>query len=138
MSKKPANKNQAILPGMEQALCACGCNTYFMRVSRGRKRLYLNDTHKKRVARRKAEARRTETRVFLTPKGIWTAEELAGARYDRVWELLTLNEQWVYELSRQHPAGTFGFWEAVNKLQRRAKAGMFTLDEALNAEYEND
>lgn len=108
-----------------------------MRVSRGRKRLYLNDTHKKRVARRKRQARSTDTRVFLTPKGIQTAEALAHADYARAWDMLTLDEQWVLELASKHPSGTNAFWQAVGSLQRRAGQQQFTLIEDLNVEYEN-
>lgn len=124
-SRSKALTNQTTLPGMEQALCACGCNTYFMRVSRGRKRLYLNDTHKKRVMRRKRTERQTETRVMLTPKGLATAEALASAQYSRVWDMLSLDEQWVHELSQKHPNGVAAFWKAVATLERRAQVGTF-------------
>lgn len=135
MKAKPAN--HTALPGMEQALCACGCNQYFMRVSRGRKQLYLNASHKKRVARRRAQQRQTETRVMLTPKGIATAEILANTKYERIWEMLSLEEQWVHELSTHHPAGVAGFWKAIAMLQRRAELGQFASFAEIVAVYEN-
>lgn len=138
MSRSKIQANQTILPGMEQALCACGCNTYFMRVSRGRKRLYLNDTHKKRVMRRKRTERQTDTRVMLTPKGIALAEKLSGRDYTKVWGALTLNEQWVLHLGTQHPEGLQAFWEAVSSLMRKETTlYLEAVSEELDAEYEN-
>lgn len=66
---KPASTNQMVLPGLEQALCKCGCNEYFMRVAKGRRREYINATHKKRAARRLAKERRVDTPVRLGPLG---------------------------------------------------------------------
>ena len=61
--------NQIMLPGLESTLCACGCNKYFMRSTRGRKRQYINATHKKRAARALAKQRQSNTRVRLQPLG---------------------------------------------------------------------
>lgn len=120
MKTSRSNTKQQTLPGMEQALCACGCGNYFMRVTRGRKRMYLNDSHKKRVMRARRKARQTDTRVMLTPKGIARACELAGRNIAALWEQLTPDEQWVLHLAEQHPSGAEAFWYAVETLQRQA------------------
>lgn len=137
MTSHSKTTNQATLPGMEQALCACGCGRWFMRVTRGRKRLYLNDTHKKRVMRAKRQQRASETVVRLTPKGIKLAERIANTSYTALWDMLTPDEQWVLHLAEQHPSGMLAFWQAVATLQRRADAELAPMREELESEYEN-
>lgn len=122
-----SNLQQTTLRGYEQAQCQCGCKEYFMRRTDTRPALYKNPTHKKRAARARARARSTETRVYLTPKGIKRASELAETNYTRLWDMLTIEEQWVLELANRHPSGTYAFWYAVETLQRRAGLQAFTL-----------
>jgi len=126
--RKPKHVNQATLPGLEQALCACGCGEYFMRVTRGRKRLYVNDTHKKRVMRAKRKERASETVVRLTPKGQAFVDRLAGREYESYWETLTNDEQWVLHLANQHPSGARVFWETVMFLYNMPKSYLDEID----------
>lgn len=63
------SKAQQTLPGIETALCACGCGQYFARAKQPNPARYCNPTHKKRAQRAREKARRSETRVKLTPKG---------------------------------------------------------------------
>jgi len=137
-SRSKIPTNQTILPGMEQAKCACGCGTYFMRVSRGRKRLYVNDTHKKRVARARRSARQSETTITLTPKGKLLAKTLAGMPFGDVWDNLDMDSQWTLHLASQHPSGSLAFWESVMKFIKRPNAWLDELRAALEVEYEDN
>lgn len=122
---KSGNTQQGLFSDTEQFLCKCGCNQYGFRSKRGRKREYIDATHKKRVQRAKLKERQNETRVVLTPKGLALAETLSKTSYERVWDMLSLEEQWVHELSTHHPSGVVGFWKAIMMLQRRAEKGTF-------------
>lgn len=93
MSIRPHNKQQLPLVGMEQAQCACGCREYFMRIATGRKREYINGTHKKRAARAREKLARTETTVSLTPKGLVYFNTKDESEFMRLWEGFTPVEQ---------------------------------------------
>lgn len=131
-------KEQRLLPGLEQALCACGCGEYFLRVTRGRKRLYVNDTHKKRVMRAKRKERASETRVRLTPKGIAKAAELAGRDYVPVWDMLTPDEQWTLHLAKTHPNGWDAFWLSIMVFVNMRDDMIDEMRAEFEAEYEDN
>jgi len=118
-SKKTNNNQQSLFANTEQFLCKCGCGMYGFRKATGRKREYINDTHKKRVMRAKRKAKQTDTHILLTAKGIAKARELAGANMDYLWDVVTSDEQWVLHLAAQHPSGVEAFWMACSVLMRR-------------------
>lgn len=89
------SNKQAVLPGMEQALCACGCGEWFMRTKRGRTRLYINETHKKRVMRAKRKERASESVVALTPKGWLYVTAKDDDTLNKLWAELTDDERMV-------------------------------------------
>lgn len=85
--------SQALLPTIEQVLCACGCGQYFMAQKTPRKRLYLNNTHKKRAARNRQALQRKNGTVRLTPKGwvYWQCQD--QAQLERYWREFSPFEQ---------------------------------------------
>lgn len=98
MRQNSASTNQMALPGLEQFLCECGCGTYSMRSTRGMKRRYLNDTHKKRVARRRASALRTEGTVSITPKGYLYLYSLDNREIEALWAEFSTRQRAVVQL----------------------------------------
>lgn len=85
--------NQMPLPGVEMAWCKCACGQSFMRVAKGRRREYLNKSHKKREARRLARLRRTEARVNLTPKGYLYLNAHNHDEIAALWAVMTPAEK---------------------------------------------
>jgi len=118
-SRSKTNNQQSLFSTTEQFLCACGCGQYGFRKATGRPRLYINETHKKRVFRRKRTERSTETHILLTQKGMAKARELANAPVEYLWDVLDADEQWVLHLAATHPSGTEAFWVACSTLMRR-------------------
>lgn len=127
MTSPSKNLQHTLFANTEQFCCACGCGQFGFRRATGRKRMYLNDTHKKRVMRARRKERQTDTRVYLTPKGIKKAEQLAQTNYARIWDMLTIEEQWMLDLAHRHPDGVEVFWCAVHAFQQRVKDGKFSL-----------
>jgi len=128
MKTYPSNaKQNGPLTNTEQFLCKCGCGEYGFNRAIGRKREYINETHKTRAKRARRKARQTEARVYLTPKGIQKAEQLAKTNYARIWDMLTIEEQWMLDLAQRHPEGVEVFWRAVAAFQQRVKENKFSL-----------
>jgi len=97
-SQPPKLDKQLRLPGMRQVYCKCGCGRYFISSNVGRPREYLNDTHKKREARRQEKLRRTETTVKLVPKGWMYLHYCDPDSYDAYWERFSSAEKAVIQL----------------------------------------
>lgn len=135
-SKKTNNNQQSLFENTEQYLCKCGCGLYGFRKATGRKREYINDTHKKRVMRAKRKAAQTDTRILLTAKGIAKAREMAGADINYLWDIVTGDEQWVLHLAAQHPSGIEAFWMACSVLMRRDTERYMTVRDS-DGEYGN-
>lgn len=87
------NPEQGILPGLELAWCKCGCNQSFMRVAKGRRREYINDTHKKREARRLEKLRRTDTRVRLAPMGYLYLHASDNREISALWDAMSATDK---------------------------------------------
>lgn len=85
MKHTSISTNQMMLPGVELAWCKCGCGQSFMRVARGRRREYLNKTHKKREARRLKKERQTETTARMTPKGYLYLHSADKREFEALW-----------------------------------------------------
>jgi len=84
---------QATLPGIEQAICGCGCNQYFMRSTRGRKRIYINATHKKRALRAREKAARVNSGVTLQPVGWLFLATHDADTAKHLWEQMSAQNQ---------------------------------------------
>jgi hypothetical protein len=97
MSSNKRPSETMTLPGMYQALCACGCGTYFTASDKGKRRKYLNDTHKKREARRLKKVRRTESTVKLTPKGWLYYEARSDVDIENLWNGFNSDERKIIE-----------------------------------------
>ena len=87
------NPAQPTLPGIESALCRCGCGQYFMRATRGRKREFINPTHKKRYHRAKAKTLRTDGTVRLQPLGWLYLRTSSTETANHLWNQLNGSEQ---------------------------------------------
>jgi hypothetical protein len=87
------NPNQMVLSGVEMAWCKCGCGQSFMRAARGRRREYINKTHKKREARRLAKSRQTDTRVSLAPKGYLYLNARDNREISALWGAMTPSQK---------------------------------------------
>jgi len=105
MKTSRSNKQQSLFADQEQYVCACGCGQIGFRNKRGRKRLYINETHKKRVSRRKAAAERPEYFSALTKAGLQVAARITGLSYPEKWITLTNDQQHALYLLDQHPRG---------------------------------
>lgn len=120
--------SQALLPTIEQVLCACGCGQYFMAQRTPRKRLYLNNTHKKRAARSRKALERKNGTVSLTPKGwvFWYSDN--DEQRAELWSQMSPDQQVVVEFlcqtcwSPERLAAVwqdmFGAWEKVFDFRR--------------------
>lgn len=87
------NPNQIALPGLESAMCGCGCGQYFMRSTKGRKRLYISNTHKKRRARALATERTGSTRARVQPLGWLYLQTGSVDMANHLWNELSAQEQ---------------------------------------------
>lgn len=87
------NANQMALPGLEMAWCKCGCGQSFMRAARGRRREYINKTHKKREARRLKKQRSVATTVRLAPKGYLYLHARDNRELSALWEAMDPSQQ---------------------------------------------
>lgn len=105
MKTSRSNKQQSLFANTEQFKCACGCGQIGFRNSRGRKRLYINDTHKKRVTRRKQSDRQPQWRTVLSAKGMRVAAHLRKLAEGEAWENLNNDAQHALYLLSQHPRG---------------------------------
>lgn len=90
---RKTNADQILLPGIESALCRCGCGQYFMRSTRGRKREFINATHKKRFHRAKAKTLRTDGTVRLQPLGWLYLQTSSIDTANHLWKQLNPQEQ---------------------------------------------
>lgn len=103
---------QMTLQGVVSVFCECGCGQSFMATKTPRMRQYINDTHKKRAARKRKE----EQRIKLTPKG-WAYlatkddEELA-----KQWEHMTRAERELIALVCNMGISPFEIKEAYHQL----------------------
>lgn len=119
MTSRSKSTDGQLFANTEQFLCKCGCGQYGFTKATGRKREYINDTHKKRVMRARRKERSENTPVRLTVKGMRLADKMAGREYSSLWENLTAGEQWVVHLAANHPQGYHGFWTSVLMLTKR-------------------
>lgn len=87
------NAHQMTLPGVEMAWCKCGCGQSFMRVARGRRREYINKTHKKREARRLAKERSVSTTVHLAPMGYLYLNARDNRELSALWTAMDPSQQ---------------------------------------------
>lgn len=69
-----------------------------MRVAKGRRREYLNASHKKREARRLEKSRRTDTTVTLAPKGYLYLHARDNRELEALWSAMDPSEQTVIEV----------------------------------------
>lgn len=119
MTRKASNNQKALFADQEQFLCGCGCGQYGFRRARGRKREYINQTHKKRAQRARQKAVLSNAEPKLTAVQLWKAKQMANRDYSSLWENLTAGEQWVVHLAAQHPEGYEGFWQSIVRLTKR-------------------
>lgn len=92
------NPNQMTLPGLEPWLCECGCGTYFMRVTRGNRRRYLNKSHKKAAQRARDKALRADGTVRLLPKGYLYLNTSGKRDLEALWNAMDGPEKAVITL----------------------------------------
>jgi len=118
-TSRSSNKQQSLFANTEQFLCKCGCGQYGFRKATGRKREFINDTHKKRAQRAKRKHELTDQPPTLTPANERLVSKMAGREYSSLWENFTDSERWVVHLATQHPQGYDGFWRAVLMLTKR-------------------
>jgi hypothetical protein len=78
-TRKPGQGGtQMGLPGVNWTICMCGCGTSFVENGKGRKREYLNDTHKKRAYReRTTQQKRYDDDAQEAWKG-WTDDSIVA------------------------------------------------------------
>lgn len=109
--------DQPTLPGLESALCGCGCGKYFMRSTRGRKRQYINNTHKVRAARALAKARQGNSTVRLQPLG-WLYLRSGENRdiVEQLWHEMDWKEREVIRALCALPMGADELVEGVRML----------------------
>lgn len=94
----PTNSQHPLFGDTSMKRCSCGCGQYFFIHTKDRKRKYINDTHKKRVARRLKKERAERTQVVLTPKGWAYLEAKDDAVLAAMWADMTHVERLVLEL----------------------------------------
>lgn len=70
MAKRKAGQGgiQTGLPGMDWWTCKCGCGQSFLQNEKGRKREYMNDSHKKRAYRERVTE---EARYNVEAEAAW-------------------------------------------------------------------
>ena len=111
MSKPKIREGSDLFSDVSQKVCACGCGSTFLISGKGKKRLYLNDTHKKRAARKLKKERQTETRHRLTPVGwLYLATKDSEMAW-KLWEQFTPLEReiiWFICESDHHFTETIG------------------------------
>jgi len=114
------NSQQGLFQDTEQFLCKCGCGQYGFRRAVGRKREYLNATHKKRAQRARRGAGSLNDVYTLTPKGKRLAARIAAKSAADKWDALTFDQQHALYLLSQHPSGFNAALEAIVSLLPRA------------------
>ena len=87
------NANQLTLPGVEMAWCKCGCGQSFMRVARGRRKEYINKSHKKREARRLAKERQGSSTARLAPMGYLYLHASENHEISALWAAMGTSER---------------------------------------------
>lgn len=87
------NPQQLKFDNVVSVRCACGCGQWFIAAKTPRMREYLNDTHKKRAARRRAKERRELATVKLAPKGWYYLNVDSERSRETLWELSTKIER---------------------------------------------
>lgn len=78
MARKRAGEggNQMGLPTLEWYMCMCGCGSSFLQGEKGRKREYLNDSHKKRAYRDRTKEREAYDAEAKEAYYDWTSEAI--------------------------------------------------------------
>lgn len=125
-----------LFAAQEQFLCGCGCGQYGFRRATGRRRLYLNDTHKKRVMRAQRKARQETSTAHLTPNGWLYFLTKDDALLQEIWDSLTLTEQEIVAVMCNRGMKPQVFIDAVLSLFALERGGKRELSGNRSFDYE--